>query len=196
MTQPQKPAQAELVEAPSSEEVIAFWREAGPAKWYAKDQTFDAEIRVRFEPAHQAAARGELADWETDSKGALALLILLDQFPRNLFRGSAHQFATDPLARRITHAALAAGLDRHCDEDLRVFYYLPLEHSEELADQDRCVELCQALDTASGSDWARWARLHRDIIQRFGRFPHRNASLGRTSTNEEQEFLDQGGFSG
>ncbi len=177
-------------------EVIAFWREAGPAKWYAKDQAFDADIRVRFEPAHHAAARGELDSWAADWQGALALLILLDQFSRNLFRGSAHQFATDPLARRITRAALAAGLDRHCPEDLRVFCYLPLEHSEELADQDRCVELCQALDTASGSDWSRWARLHRDIIQRFGRFPHRNTALGRKTTDEERAFLDQGGFSG
>lgn len=177
-------------------EVIAFWREAGPAKWYAKDAAFDAEIADRFGELHHQAARSELADWETTSEGALALLLLLDQFPRNMFRGSAHQFATDPLARRITHAALAGGLDRQCGEDLRVFFYLPLEHSEDLADQDRCIELCQALDAASGSDWTRWARMHRDIIARFGRFPHRNAALGRTATGEEREFLGSGGFSG
>jgi uncharacterized protein (DUF924 family) len=177
-------------------EIIAFWREAGSARWYAKDAAFDAEIGARFGPAHHSAARGDLTAWEADSEGALALLLLLDQFPRNMFRGSAHSFATDPLARRITHAALDAGFDRQCAEDLRVFFYLPLEHSEDLADQDRCVELCDALDAASGSDWARWARLHRDIIQRFGRFPHRNAALGRKTTDEEQEFLDQGGFSG
>jgi uncharacterized protein (DUF924 family) len=176
--------------------VIAFWREAGPAKWYAKDAAFDAEIHARFGEAHHQAACGELADWETDSDGALALLLLLDQFPRNMFRGSAHQFATDPLARRITRAALDAGLDRQCSEDLRVFFYMPLEHSEDMADQDRCVELCEALDAASGSDWARWARMHRDIVARFGRFPHRNAALGRTTTDEEQGFLASGGFSG
>jgi len=180
----------------SPADVIAFWREAGPAKWYAKDAAFDAAIRTRFEALHHAAARGELAHWAADWQGALALLLLLDQFPRNIFRGSAHSFATDPLARNIAHAALNAGLDRQCGEDLRVFFYLPLEHSEALADQDRCVELCDALDAASGSEWARWARLHRDIIQRFGRFPHRNAALGRVTTDEERAFLDDGGFSG
>ncbi|MFM5894112.1 MAG: DUF924 family protein [Novosphingobium sp.] len=177
-------------------EVVAFWRAAGPDKWYAKDEAFDAEIRDRFEALHHSAARGELSDWAADWQGALALIILLDQFPRNMFRGSAHAFATDPVARSLTSAALDAGLDRQCPEDLRVFFYLPLEHSETLADQDRCVALCEALDAASGSTWARWSKLHRDIIVRFGRFPHRNAALGRRATNEEQEFLDQGGFSG
>lgn len=180
----------------SPAEVIAFWRAAGPAKWYAKDAAFDAEISTRFGEAHHQAARGDLAAWEADNEGALALLLLLDQFPRNMFRGSAHSFATDPLARRITHAALDAGLDQQCSEDLRVFFYLPLEHSEDLIDQDRCVELCDALDAASGSDWARWARMHRDIIARFGRFPHRNAALGRGTTEEEEAFLAAGGFSG
>lgn len=180
----------------SPAEVIAFWRAGGPAKWYAKDAAFDADIRLRFEDQHHQAARGELADWEVDSEGALALLLLLDQFPRNLYRGSAHSFATDPLARRITHAALVAGLDQQCDQDLRVFFYMPLEHSEDLAEQDRCVELCAALDASSGSAWARWAGLHRDIIVQFGRFPHRNAALGRATSAEEQKFLDEGGFRG
>ncbi len=180
----------------SPAEVIAFWRSAGPAKWYAKDAAFDAEISARFSEAHHQAARGELADLEASSEGALALLLLLDQFPRNMFRGSAHSFATDPLARRITHAALDAGLDRQCPEDLRVFFYLPLEHSEDLADQNRCIELCDALDAASGSEWARWARMHCDIIARFGRFPHRNACLGRQSSPDELAFLAEGGFSG
>ena len=177
-------------------EVIAFWRQAGPDKWYAKDEAFDAEIRERFEDLHHSAARGELADWEADWQGALALLILLDQFPRNMFRGSAHAFATDPLARSVTEAALDVGLDQQCPAELRVFFYMPLEHSEMLADQDRCVTLCEALDAASGSEWAKWARLHRDIIARFRRFPHRNAALGRRATDEEREFLDQGGFGG
>ncbi len=178
------------------DQVIAFWREAGPDKWYAKDDTFDAAIRERFEDLHHSAARGELADWAADWRGALALLILLDQFPRNMFRGSAHSFATDPLARSETETALAAELDQQCPAELRVFFYMPLEHSEALADQDRCVALCEALDQASGSEWAKWSRLHRDIIARFGRFPHRNACLGRTSSADELEFLADGGFSG
>jgi uncharacterized protein (DUF924 family) len=184
------------VAAAKPAEVVAFWRAAGPDKWYAKNAAFDAGIRERFEALHHAAARGELSDWAADWQGALALLILLDQFPRNMFRSSAHAFATDPLARSLTAAALDAGLDQQCPEDLRVFFYLPLEHSEALADQNRCVALCAALDATSGSEWAKWAKLHRDIIARFSRFPHRNAALGRRATDEEREFLDQGGFSG
>ena len=181
---------------PSPSDVVAFWRDAGPAKWFAKDAAFDAEITVRFEAAHHAAARGELAHWAETWEGALALLLLLDQFPRNIWRGSAHGFATDPLARAIAHAVLDAGHDAACDPALRVFFYTPLEHSEALADQDQCVTLCQALDAASGSDWSRWAIMHRDIIAQYGRFPHRNACLGQMSTAEELAFLADGGFSG
>ena len=180
---------------PPAAEIVAFWREAGHAAWFAKDDGFDAAIRTRFEAAHHAAARGELNDWARDWQGTLALLLLLDQFPRNLFRGSAHAFATDGLALHIARQAIAAGLDRQAPLDLRVFFYLPLEHSEALADQDRCVALCEALD-AQGGDWTPWARLHRDIIARFGRFPHRNAMLGRTMTDEEQAYIDEGGFTG
>jgi uncharacterized protein (DUF924 family) len=177
-------------------EVIGFWTEAGPAKWFAHNEAFDNAIRARFEGLHHTAARGELNVWLESWKGSLALLLLLDQFPRNLFRGSAHSYATDPLARRIADNALAAGHDQQAPADLRVFYYLPFEHSEALADQDRCVALCAALDAASGSSFSNWANLHRDIITRFGRFPHRNAALGRVSTPEEQAFLDEGGFAG
>jgi uncharacterized protein (DUF924 family) len=180
----------------SPSEVVAFWREAGAAKWFAKDDAFDAAIRERFEALHLAAARGELAEWSEKSEGALALLLLLDQFPRNLFRGSAHAFATDPLALSLARAAIAAGHDAAAPADLRVFFYLPFEHSEALADQDHCVALCQALDAETGSEWAKWAKLHRDIIVRFGRFPHRNAMLGRESTEEELVFLADGGFAG
>lgn len=126
----------------------------------------------------------------------LVLLILLNQFPRNRFQGSAHAFATDPLARSLSAAALPAGFDQECPADLKVFCYMPLEYSELLTDQERCVARCEALDAASGSEWAKWAGLHRDIIARFGRFPHRNAELGRISTPEETEFLTSGGFSG
>lgn len=177
-------------------DVIGFWQKAGPASWFAKDEAFDSAIRDRFEAAHHAAACGNLAGWTAHWQGTLALLLLLDQFPRNLWRGSAHAYATDSLARAIADAAIQAGHDAAANADLRVFFYLPFEHSEDLADQDRSVALCEALDVASGSDYAQWARLHRDIIARFGRFPHRNAALGRLTTSEEQAFLDSGGFSG
>ena len=177
-------------------EVIGFWQEVGPAKWFAHDPALDAAIRAQFEGLHHAAARGELNGWMDSWEGSLALLLLLDQFPRNLFRGSAHSWATDPLAKRLADRALAAGHDALAPAALRVFYYLPFEHSEDLADQERCCALCAALDTASGSTFANWASLHRDIIVRFGRFPHRNAALGRVTTADEQAFLDDGGFAG
>lgn len=176
-------------------EIVDFWQEAGPRRWYAKNPDFDRSIAVRFEAAHHAAARGELADWATSWKGALALLLLLDQFPRNIYRGSAHAFATDPLARTIARAALAAGFDKLVPPELRMFVYLPFEHSELIADQDLCQDLCERFE-AEGGPSAEWARMHRDIIVRFGRFPHRNAALGRKSSAEEQAFLDQGGFAG
>ncbi len=181
---------------PSPSAVVAFWCDAGAAKWFTKDAAFDAEITMRFAPAHHAAARGELADWSNSWEGTLALLLLLDQFPRNIWRGSAHSFATDPLALSLARAAVSAGRDGEAPPELRVFFYLPFEHSEALADQDRCIALCQTLDTASGSAWIKWASLHRDIIARFGRFPHRNAMLGRTSTAKELAFLAEGGFAG
>src|SRR5690606_21215817 len=172
--------------------VLAFWREAGPARWYAKDEEFDRTFTMRFEAAHMAAARGELMSWSGSAEGVLALLILLDQFPRNAYRGTGHMFATDGLARQVCEQAIAAGLDRQGPEDLRQFYYMPLEHAEDLAAQEQCVRLMAPLH----AETLRWAEIHRDIIARFGRFPHRNAVLGRVTTAEEQQFLDQGGFAG
>jgi len=174
-------------------DVIGFWRQAGPAKWFKKAVAFDEAIRLKFEPTHHRAARGEYDAWAQTPEGALALLILLDQFPRNLYRNSAHAFATDPKARSIALAAIEKGFDRQVESLMRNFFYLPFEHSEDLADQDYGVVLCA--ETGEPDD-LKWARLHRDIIARFGRFPHRNAALGRTTTPEEQEFLDEGGFSG
>ncbi len=133
-----------------------------------------------------------LTAWEASAEGALALLILLDQFPRNMFRGQARAFATDPLARAIPAAPWCAASTARAAE-LRGFFYLPFEHSEDLADQERGVTLYKA---AGDADGLKWAEMHADIIRRFGRFPHRNAALGRVSTPEEQEFLDDGGFSG
>lgn len=173
-------------------EVVNFWREAGETKWFRKDDTFDAEFRSRFLPAHEAAASDGLDPWAATAEGSLALLILLDQFPRNAFRGSARMFATDAKALDVANAALERGQDRQVEEALRSFVYLPFEHSEALADQDRSVALFEPL----GAELLKWAVMHRDIIVRFGRFPHRNAVLGRESTPAEIEFLQSGGFAG
>lgn len=177
--------------AMSADTVVDFWRAAGAQKWFAKDDDFDRDFRARFLDAHMAAARRELDHWLDEAEGALALLILLDQFPRNTFRGTAHMFATDPLALAFARDAVARGHDTATDAALRVFFYLPFEHSEALADQDRSVALCEGL-----GEYARYAVIHRDVIARFGRFPHRNAVLGRETTAEEQAFLDAGGFAG
>jgi uncharacterized protein (DUF924 family) len=173
-------------------DVLAFWREAGPSRWFRKDETFDKEFRDRFLPAHEAAARGEFDGWAQDSSGALALLILLDQFPRNAFRGTARMYESDEKARDTARRAIEAGFDKTVEPDLRNFFYLPLMHSEQLTDQDTAVELARGL----GGEALRYAILHRAIIEKFGRFPHRNAVLGRTTTPEEQKFLAGGGFAG
>ena len=179
------------------QDVVGFWREAGPKRWFAKSDAFDDAIRLRFEGPHHAAARGEYDAWRGNAEGALALLLLLDQFPRNLFRGTAHAFATDPLARSVAREAIAHGHDLATEPPLRPFFYLPFEHSEDMADQDRSVQVCEALARDAGDqDTLKWARIHRDIIVKFGRFPHRNKALGRVTTPPEQAFLDEGGFAG
>lgn len=174
-------------------DILGFWRSAGPAKWYAKSDAFDSAIRLKFEPVHHAAARGQYDDWAHTAEGALALLILLDQFPRNLYRGSGHAFATDSKARAVARAAIERGFHMQVEPDLRQFFVLPFEHSEDLADQDFGLAVVAELDDA---ELLKWAKLHRDIIARFGRFPHRNPCLGRLTTAEEQAFLDDGGFAG
>src|SRR5215211_5695999 len=161
-------------------DVVSFWQAAGAERWFSKDDALDAAIRARFLATYEAAAAGKLAHWESTAEGALALVILLDQFPRNMFRASARTYAADPLAR-----AVAA--------DLRTFFYLPFMHSEAVADQERCVMLYRALGDAES---LRYAEDHADIIRRFGRFPHRNAVLGRETTPDEQAFLTGGGFAG
>ena len=174
----------------SASEVVAFWRDAGMGKWFRGGEAFDAECRARWQEAHFAAARRELEHWLDDAEGSLALLILLDQIPRNIFRGSGHAFATDPLAVHVATRAIDAGFDAQVDPLLRMFCYLPFEHSEALRDQDRAIELFTALDDA---DLLGYAQAHREVIARFGRFPHRNAALGRLSTPDEQAWLDAGG---
>lgn len=178
---------------PTPAGIIAFWREAGPERWFKKDAGFDGEIRQRFLVTHEAAAAGKLTDWEQSAEGSLALLILLDQFPRNMFRGEARAFASDPLARSIAAGALVRGFDAQVPAELRGFFYLPFEHSEILADQERAVAFYKVIGDADG---LKWAEIHADIVRRFGRFPHRNALLGRATTPDEQAFLDGGGFSG
>ena len=171
--------------------VLAFWRAAGPDKWYEKNDAFDAEIRARFLATYEAAADGRLT-WDETPDGALALLIVLDQFPRNMFRGSARAFAADPLARTVASRAIERGFDQLAAAE-RSFFYLPFEHSEALVDQERCI----ALNRATGdADALKWAEIHADIIRRFGRFPHRNRVLGRPTTAEEEAYLDGGGFAG
>ena len=177
----------------SADEVVAFWQDAGPEKWFTRSDAFDAQCRVRFLEAHFHAARREHDGWMATAEGALALVLLLDQIPRNVFRGSAHAYATDPLARHFAARAIDAGFDTAVDPSLRVFFYLPLEHSEDLAHQRRSLALHRGLP---GDDAARWALEHLEIIERFGRFPHRNAALGRETTAAEQAFLDAGGFAG
>lgn len=178
-------------------DVVEFWREAGPEKWFVRSDAFDAQCGARFLQTHFHVARREHDAWMGDAPGALALVLLLDQIPRNVFRGSAHAYATDPLARHFAARAIEAGFDRAVgtgvDPALRVFFYLPLEHAEDLADQRRSLALHRGLP---GDDADRWAAEHLQIIERFGRFPHRNAALGRQTTAEEQAFLDAGGFSG
>jgi uncharacterized protein (DUF924 family) len=174
-------------------DVLAFWREAGPDKWFEKDDAFDAAIRERFLKTYAAAADGRLAAWENTAEGALALVIVLDQFPRNMFRGEARSFAADPLARAVADRAIARGFDTLYVPPERGFFYLPFMHSENLADQERCIALCRAADDDEG---VKHAELHADIIRRFGRFPHRNRVLGRVTTPDEQAFLDGGGFAG
>jgi uncharacterized protein (DUF924 family) len=178
---------------PAADDVLGYWRARGPQRWFVKDAAVDAEIRDKFQNLHAAAIEGLLGHWEDEASGALAHVIVLDQFSRNMFRGSAAAFAADPLARAAAGRAINRGFDRQTAKEERPFFYLPYMHSETLADQERCYELCHA---AEDEGTLKYAELHADIIRRFGRFPHRNAALGRVTTPEEQAFLDGGGFGG
>jgi uncharacterized protein (DUF924 family) len=177
---------------PEAAAVVDFWREAGPDRWFAKDPGFDGQFRDRFLPWHEAAAGGELARLSASATGALALVLLLDQFPRNAFRGTPRMYATDAMARSIADAAIADGHDRAVETALQLFFYLHFAHSEALADQERSVALARRL----GEPHRAHAEGHRGIVLRFGRFPHRNPILGRPMTVAEQRFLDEGGFAG
>ena len=174
----------------TASEVVRFWRDAGAQAWFNGGEAFDRQCESRFLDAHLAAARRGHEDWLDTAEGALALLLLLDQIPRNIFRGSGHAFATDPLALHVATRAIDAGFDAQVDSLLRMFCYLPFEHSEALRDQDRAIELFTALGDAN---LLGYANAHRDVIVQFGRFPHRNAALGRENTPAEQAWLEAGG---
>jgi uncharacterized protein (DUF924 family) len=184
--------QSQLVTHSRALDVIRFWREAGPAQWFAKNEAFDRRFRDRFLHDHEAAARGEYAQWQSTPDGALALILLLDQFPRNAFRDTPRMYDTDAMARRVANTAFAAGYDRSFELELQKFFLLPFAHSEDLADQERAVALARRIS----SDDLAHAEHHRDIVRRFGRFPHRNAILGRETTKEEADYLANGGYRG
>ncbi len=180
--------------------ILMFWLGPHPRYaerrklWFGKDPALDAELGRRFEAHWRRAAAGELDHWKANADGALALTILLDQFPRNMFRDTPDAFATDGRAREVAARAIARGFDQAVPPVKRFFFYLPFEHSEDLADQERSVALtAQFRDDAELADVYDYAVRHRDVIARFGRFPHRNAILGRPSTDAEVEFLRQPG---
>jgi uncharacterized protein (DUF924 family) len=174
-------------------DVLRFWfDELGRSAWFRKDADIDAAIRERFQLLYEVLSTWQAADALASADRALATVIVLDQFPRNLFRGTPQSFATDDLAREVADLAIAGGLDQQVPAERRIFFYLPFEHSEDLADQDRCIALISA---QGDEEYTRYAHAHRDVIARFGRFPHRNAILGRASTPEEVAFLDEPGSS-
>ena len=182
------------MDSTSAAQVLSFWFGCERKAWFEKNPAFDEDIRRRFSSLYELAAAGRLEHWKNVPADCLALVIALDQFPRNMFRGSAKAFAADSLARDAARAILDNGWDKAMTPDERMFAYLPFEHSESLADQERCLALMKEIavfpDTA---DLPKWAEAHLAIIRRFDRFPHRNAALGRASTPEEAEFLRQPG---
>jgi uncharacterized protein (DUF924 family) len=179
----------------SPDEVLRFWLdEVGPDGWYAGGEALDAVVRDRFLPTWEAGVAGRLMPWRAGPQRALAFVILLDQFPRNMFRGEGRAFASDGLARTAAKAAIGRDWDLRVPEPERQFLLLPLMHSESLVDQDRCVRLFAARMPETGAEQLLHARAHREQVRRFGRFPGRNEALGRASTPDEEAFLAEGGY--
>jgi uncharacterized protein (DUF924 family) len=174
-------------------DLLAFWWGAGEAAWFRSDPDFDAQCQARFGAWHDRAAAGTLESWERDPAGALALILLLDQIPRNIFRGTPHAFATDAAGLAVADRALARGFDKAYPIPEKRFFYLPYTHAEDMAAQERCVDLNRISGDKEGYHYA---MIHMDVIRRFGRFPHRNDILGRDNTPEELAYLQTGGFSG
>lgn len=169
-------------------DVLRFWFEETPVElWFKNDPVFDDAIRARFGALHADAAAGGCADWMATADGALALIIVLDQFSRNLYRGSPQAFACDARGRAVADQAIERGFDLAVPGDRRIFYYLPFEHSEDLADQDRCCRL--VLERICDEKYLGYALRHHAVIARFGRFPHRNRVIGRPSTADEDAYL-------
>ncbi|WP_425039184.1 DUF924 family protein [Primorskyibacter sp. S187A] len=175
------------------DEVLSFWLDdVGPEGWYKQDDTLDDTIRSRFSKAWDAAMEGRYALWMTYPSGTLAYLILTDQFPRNMFRGSSKAFASDRIALAVAKKAIGQGYDLKIDAPARQFFYMPLMHSENLCDQERCVRLMH--ERMPDQDNLLHARAHREIIREFGRFPYRNAALERKASHEENTFVTDGGY--
>jgi len=171
------------------QDIVAFWTvEVGEARWFNGGAELDAQITQRFRDVWDAAKRGDLSDWEAGADGALALILVLDQFPRNMFRNHADSFSTDALARGVAERAVDKGFDRKVPENLRAFFYMPFMHAEDIADQDRSVALFTERLGKDSSNYS-YALEHRAEIARFGRFPSRNNALGRQSTEQERDFL-------
>lgn len=179
----------------SPEEILSFWLdEVGPDGWYTQSEALDANIRARFLETYNGACEGRFSLWLTYPSGALAYIILMDQFPRNMFRGSGKAFGTDRIALTAAKSAVDKRWDMQIDEPARHFFYMPLEHSENLCDQERCVRLMCERMPQFGSQFLLHARAHRAIIRDFGRFPARNEAMGRASTALEKAHLAQGGY--
>ena len=178
------------------EEVLAFWLdEIGPAGWYNSSDELDQDINARFGAAWESAMDGGLAKWLTHPSGALAYIILLDQFPRNMFRGEGKAFASDKIAIAAAKQAIHHDFDLKIDEPARQFSYLPLMHSENLCDQERCVRMMLSRMPQTGASNLLHAKAHREIIRKFGRFPYRNEALSRHFTTPEREYVANGGYS-
>lgn len=177
------------------EDVLSFWLdEVGEARWYVQDAALDAEITERFRETWEAARKGGCSLWLTYPSGALAYIILTDQFPRNMFRGSGMAFATDRAALAAAKAAVDKGWDMRIDEPARQFFYTPMMHSENLCDQERCIRLLCERMPATGAANLLHARAHREVIRQFGRFPYRNEALARCSTPPETDYVSAGGY--
>lgn len=177
------------------DDVLSFWLdETGPKGWYEVSDALDAEITKRFEGVWQSAREGGHSLWLTYPAGVLAYLIVVDQFPRNMFRGEARAFATDHIALAVAKTAIWKGWDRRIDEPARQFFYLPMMHSENLCDQERCVRLMVERMPVSGENNLLHARAHREVIRQFGRFPYRNDALGRADTRAEGAYIANGGY--
>lgn len=177
------------------EDVLSFWLdEVGPEGWYIQDDALDAKIRDRFLDTWKAASEGQFSLWLTYPSGSLAYIILMDQFPRNMFRGSKQAFASDRAALAAAKCAVDRGWDLKIDEPARQFFYLPLMHSENLCDQERCVRLMCERMPEQGDSHLLHARAHREVIRKFGRFPYRNEALERSSTEPETAYVSNGGY--